>query len=366
MKLRCAKDDLLSRIQIVQRAVSSRNTLPLLSGIYLSTEEKDGVMLCGTDMELSIRTLLPAEIEEHGQTVIPARTIGDIARNLPEAAVDLIGSNGAVKVSCEQSEFQLRCLPPEEFPLPSSREDNQGFTIDAGRLADTIRRVARSASKDESRPILTGVLVNIKDQKLEMVATDSYRLAIMDSALPAEGDAELSAVIPARALEELARIASLEEVSEVKILAQDNQVVFGIGGVELSTRTIEGAFPDYRQLLPEGFEINVTLERDSLMRALRRVAIVAGGSPLKLKLSEGKVSLFANSQDVGDAHEAIEVDYDGSEVEIAFNPQYVLDGAQVVTGEQIVLRINSAVKPALLQEAESDDFRYLIMPVRIT
>jgi len=229
-------------------------------------------------------------------------------------------------------------------------------------LLETVARVSRSASRDESRPVLTGVLVHFEPGKLVMAATDSYRLSVKETVL--EGSApELEAIVPARALAELTRIAS--EGDKLALGVHENQVVFGIGDAWLTTRRIDGQFPNYKQLVPDAFEHEVSLGRDELLDVVRRVSVMAQrNSPLRLRFADGELTVSAQTQDVGEAHESLPAAFTGDPLEIGFNAEFLRDGVEAIVGEQIRLKLISPLRPAVL-EGESDDFLYLIMPIRL-
>ena len=265
-------------------------------------------------------------------------------------------------ITCGPSSSTLHTYSAEDFPRLPDLDALGTFTVERESLLDTIARVARSASRDESRPVLTGILVRFEGGKLVMAATDSYRMSVKETAL--EGDApELEAIIPARALAELSRIAQSGDTLELGV--HENQVVFAADEVWLTTRRIDGQFPNYKQLLPETFEHDVTLPRGELLDVVRRVAVMAQrNSPLRMRFAEGELTLLAQTQDVGEAHESLPVPFSGEPLEIGFNADFLREGIESVTADEIQLRLISPLRPGLIR-AEGDDFWYLIMPIRI-
>ena len=234
--------------------------------------------------------------------------------------------------------------------------------VDRHTMLETVARVSRSASRDESRPVLTGVLVQFEPGRLVMAATDSYRLSMKETAL--EGSIpELEAIVPARALGELARIAP--EGEKLSLGVHENQVVFGTADAWLTTRRIDGQFPNVKQLVPDEFEHEVALGREELLDVVRRVAVMAQrNSPLRLRFADGELTVSAQTQDVGEARESLPAAFTGDPLEIGFNAEFLRDGVESIVGDQVRLKLISPLRPAVL-EGESDDFLYLIMPIRL-
>jgi DNA polymerase-3 subunit beta len=362
LKATCSREELLHALGIVSRGVSTRTTVQILAGILL--EAADGKLrLAATDMELSLRSSLEAKVDAEGSVVVPGRLLLDIARLLPEAEVSLEHrlEEAVVEVRCGSATYRLHTYNAEDFPrLPDTQAEPH--EVDRQTLLETVARVSRSASRDESRPVLTGVLVHFEPGKLVMAATDSYRLSVKETAL--EGTVpELEAIVPARALGELARIAG--EGEKLTLGVHENQVVFGSGDAWLTTRRIDGQFPNYKQLVPESFEHEVALPRDELLDVVRRVSVMAQrNSPLRLRFADGELTVSAQTQDVGEARESVPVSFGSEALEIGFNAEFLRDGVESVTGEQVRLKLISPLRPAVLQ-GESDDFLYLIMPIRL-
>ena len=362
LKTTCSREELSHALGIVSRGVSTRTTVQILAGILL--EAADGKLrLAATDMELSLRSSLEAKVDTEGSVVVPGRLLLDIARLLPEAEVSLEHrlEEAVVEVRCGSASYRLHTYNAEDFPrLPDTQVDRH--EVDRQTLLETVARVSRSASRDESRPVLTGVLVHFEPGKLVMAATDSYRLSVKETVL--EGTVpELEAIVPARALGELARIAG--EGENLTLGVHENQVVFGSGDAWLTTRRIDGQFPNYKQLVPEAFEHEVALPRDELLDVVRRVSVMAQrNSPLRLRFADGELTVSAQTQDVGEARESLPVSFGAEALEIGFNAEFLRDGVESVTGEQVRLKLISPLRPAVLQ-GESDDFLYLIMPIRL-
>jgi DNA polymerase III subunit beta len=363
LKLSCTRDDLVAKLGVVARAVSTRSAVQILSGVLLRAEEGE-LHLAATDMELSLRTSLDAQVEDEGSVVVPGRLLVDLARLLPADEVQIAHrpEEGLVHIVCGNASYRLHTYASEDFPRLPAADAAATFAVDAGVLLETVAQVSRAASRDESRPVLTGVLARFEPGKLVMAATDSYRLSVKET--PLEGSSsELEAIIPARALAELARVAT--GMDELDLGVHENQVVFRAGDVTLTTRRIDGQFPNYKQLLPETFEHIVTLPRTELLEIVRRVSVMAQrNSPLRLRFAEGELRVSAQTQDIGEATETLPVAWEGEPMEIGFNPEFLREGIESVTTDDVQLKLISPLRPGLI-EGEGDNFSYLIMPIRL-
>jgi DNA polymerase-3 subunit beta len=366
LKLTTKREEFVSKLSIVSRAVSTRAATQALSGILLSAGE-NGAALAATDGEMGLRTALEAEVADFGSVLLPGRLLSELARSLGEAEVEieLRDAERDVEIRSGGSSFHLRVLPAEDFPkLPE--EGAEPLKIPAPALAETVDLVARAASRDDMRPVLTGVLVSAAGHEMTMVATDSYRLAVKRTELESAIGGELEANIPARALRELGRLVGTEGVAEVAVSLLPNQALFRAGGILLNTRLIDGQFPNFRQLLPESYEHDVRLPRPELLEVVRRVSQLAQrNAPLRLAFSEGELEVSASTPDVGDAKESMPAAFDGEQLEIGFNPEFLRDGIESVDGDEILLRLISPLRPGLLQPVDNEDFRYLVMPIRL-
>jgi DNA polymerase-3 subunit beta len=363
LRITVAKDELSSKLAIVARGVSTRTAVLVLGGIQLRAE--GGLLhLAATDMEVSLRAAAEAQVSDEGAVVVPGRLLLDIARSLPDAEVTIEHrpDEAVVVVSAGSANYRLHTYSSEDFPRLPEIDDSTLHAIDRDALVETIARVGRSASRDESRPVLTGILVRFEPGKIVMAATDSYRLAVKETAVDGTLP-ELEAIIPARALQELARIAT--GADEVQIGMQENHVVFGADNTWLTTRRIDGQFPNYRQLLPEQFEYELPLPREETLEVVRRVSLMAQrNSPLRLRFAEGELTVSAITQDVGEARESLPAPFTGDAMEIGFNAEFLRDGLESVESDSITFKLISPLRPAVL-EGEGDDYVYLIMPIRL-
>jgi DNA polymerase-3 subunit beta len=363
LRITCAKDELVHGLSLVGRAVSNRTAIQILSGILLEASG-DGLRLAATDMELSLRAAVPARVEGDGAIVLPGRTLVDIARLLPsdEVTIEHRASESVVHVASGSAGYTLHTYNAEDFPRLPDFSETQTFRVDREALLETIGRVARAASRDEARPVLTGVLVQFDGDQLVMAATDSYRLAVKETSLAAAAP-ELEAIVPSRALQELFRIGG--DADEIAVGVQENQVLFSVDGVWLTTRRIDGQFPNYRQLLPETFEYELTVPRGELLDVVRRAAVmIQRATPLQLRFAEGEVTVVARTHEVGESKESMPVAYIGEPLEIGFNAEFLREGLESVEGDDVRVKLISPLRPAVLTD-EGGDFTYLVMPIRL-
>ena len=358
------KDDLAAALTNAGRIASAKSTIQVLSHVLVRAD--DGrCEVAATDMELSLRVPLDATVEEPGAVVLP-RLAGDIVRSMAAGAVtvDHRANEGVVGLSGGGSSFSLNCLQAGDFPeLPS--DDGEGIVIHAPALVEAIDRVAKAASRDETRPVLTGVHVRIDADGLTMVATDSYRLAVAQSPLESTPADPREAIIPARALSEVSRLAGVAKVDEVTLVLSETRALFRIGEMRLTSRVIDGQFPDHRQLVPDTFEHEVVFDRGEFLAVIGRIAVLAQrNTPVRLAFSEGNVDVSAVSDQVGEGHESLPVAFQGESLEMGFNVEFLRAGIESIRGDELRLGLISPLRPGLLR-GDGDGFRYLLMPIRL-
>jgi DNA polymerase-3 subunit beta len=300
-----------------------------------------------------------------GVAVLPAKLTAEIARVLDPGRVEVSITDDEASITSGRSQFALRAIPAAEFPR-LIEPGGEGVTLSAAALADALRQVVIAASTEENRPILTGVNMAAEGDGLRLVATDSYRLAVRDlpgTSFLAEGQ---SVLVPSTALRELGRL--LGGAEDVTVRLGERDAAFELGPVHLVTRLIDGEFPNYRGLIPPSHQHLLTVGRESLLDAVRRVKVVAKepSTPIKLEMSADGLSLSASAQDVGNAFEQVDAKYEGEDLTVAFNPEYLIGGLDVATGDEVTLETVDALKPALLRSLDSSDFLYLLMPVRVS
>lgn len=326
----------------------------------------DSVELRATDMEMAIRVSLDAQIESEGTAVLPARLLVDVVRSLPrdEVVLERSGDRQDITLSSGDAEFHLRVLPADDFPRLPEPSDTAPVKVAAQAFIDTAERVSRSASRDETRPHLTGVLVSASGPELRMVATDSYRLSVKETKLERPVESDLEVNVPARALQELGRVASGE--GDIEVWREDSQVIFRTDGITLSSRLVEGRFPNYRQLLPESYEHELRVSRSEIAEVVRRIGLLAQkNAPLRLAFAEGSLEVSAQTPDVGRASESLPVPFKGEPFEIGFNPDFLRDGLDSAESDELVLKLISPLRPGLIQSGDDGGFTYLVMPIRL-
>lgn len=381
MKFRCERDDLLEAVQFASRAISNRATLPVLSGLRIEAKEEGEVAIAATDLELTMESAFRAGVDEPGRAIVPGRLFGEMSRSLGAGQVSIASGESELEIGSGRGLFRVKSLSPEDYPaLPI--EDRAEVAahgvqvqVPADVLATALSQVVRSASTDESRQILTGVLCEISEGSLTLAATDSYRLAVRSIPVTATGaERERKVVLPARSLGELAR--ALQGDAEVRAVVKDNMIVFfvrknpeaGTGAEEsvIGSRFIEGEFPDYKKLIPTTHANSLTVERDALLEVTKRVGLLAQNNmPVKLQLGN-ELEVSAHTPDVGEGQEIIDATYKGEPMVIAFNPQFLHDGGSAIQGSKIVMTTADGLKPAVLREEGDDSFTYLLMPVRLS
>lgn len=374
MKFRSERDSLVEALSTAGRAVASRgSSSAALSGLLLGCEGNQ-LVVTGTDLDLTIRVELEVIGLQDGAALVPARLLVDIVRSLEPGAVTVEGGDHSekVEIAAARSRFGLRTYPVVEFPSVSVGGDD-GAAVSGALLAEGLRQVVRAASTDDARPLLTGVLMTNENGAVRLVATDSYRLAMRDL----EGTKEVAdageMLVPARALAELQRLTGAgigghEADDEIWVSPGDHEITFRRGSVRISTRLLEGTYPDYRQLIPDHYPARLHVGKESLVAALRRVRLLVrdNTTPVRLSMRPGGVDLTVVSQEVGDAAESVDGDFSGEDLVIAFNPSYLIDGVEAVVGDEVVIETGDPSKPATVRGAEHDDFHYLLMPVRVS
>lgn len=365
MHLEADRDALVECSQAVLRVVSPRATHPVLGGVRITAKE-GSVELAATDLEIFVAVTEEFSTPEDGVCVLPGKLFGEVLRSLPSGRVSIQVRGGEAVIQGAKAKFQLTTLTVEDFPEFAEVADRSSATAEAGELARALRQVVRAASTDEVRPVLTGVLWSFSEGAVRLVATDSYRLALREVPLK-EGPSEGEMIVPGRALTELGRHLGASGVTEVVIRAGDAQAVCEVGRTRLVTRLIEGEFPKYRQLVPEGYPNKLTVNGAEFAQSVQRVSVVAApNTPVKIHLGD-EVRLTAVEAGVGEADEVMEgAAYEGEPMVVAFNPRFLGDGLDALDGEQAVLEVSSPTKPGVLRGLDHHEFTYIAMPVRLS
>ncbi len=365
MKFSINKSELQNAVSIVMKGLGTPSSLPVLSGILLDAKG-DSVVLQTTDLNLSIQYKVTALIEEEGKTVVPGKLFFDIVKSMPEAAIHVATVESEAHISCDNTSFSVKTLNYEDFPGFPTVETSQSITIPVSQFQSMVKKVSKVVSKDESRAILTGVLVAAEGNTLRMVGTDSYRLALSETVLENEVQDDFQAVISGNFLNDVAGIQAVE--SEITLALSENQIVITCGGIVFINRRIQGNYPNYKQLLPESYKTKAVVDLNTLTSCVKRASLLSTStSPLKfdLNIASNTMQITVNSADVGSVQETVVGEIEGEDVEIAFNSTYVLDGLSVIKSEKVSFETETAMKPGIFRAEEPENFLYLIMPVRI-
>jgi DNA polymerase III subunit beta len=367
VKISLERDALLTQLQTATRVASTRSAIQALSGVQI-VASSTSCELRATDMDVSLRVPLTAEVVRDGVVVLPARLLLDVVRALPapQASLELRAAEQDIELISGKATFHIRTLRAEDFPPFPEPDAASGISMPVDAFVATASKVAGSASRDETRPVLTGILVSASGQELRMVATDSYRLSVKETTLESSLSSAFEVNVPARALQELARVAAGAEAKQLSVSVLQNQVVFSLDGVILSSRLIDGQFPNYRQLLPESFEHELRIAGAELTEVVRRISLLAQkNAPLRLAFNPGELTVSAQTPDVGEASEALPVPFQGESLEIGFNPDFLRDGLEAVEEGDLLLKLISPLRPGLIESADGSGFQYLIMPIRL-
>jgi DNA polymerase-3 subunit beta len=367
VKISLERDALLGQLQTVSRVASTRSAIQALSGVQIAASS-DACELRATDMDVGLRVPLTAEVAREGVLVLPARLLLDVVRSLPapQVSLELRSAQQDVEIVSGNATFHIRTLRAEDFPPFPEPDPESAISVPADAFVSTSLKVAGSASRDETRPVLTGILVSATDRELRMVATDSYRLSVKETVLETPLRSAFEVNVPARALQELARIAGHAPDDELQISVRQNQVLFVLGGVVLSSRLIDGQFPNYRQLLPESFEHELRMASGELTDVVRRISLLAQkNAPLRLSFKDGELTVSAQTPDVGEALESLPVAFQGEPLEIGFNPEFLRAGLEAIEEGDVLVKLISPLRPGLIEAADESRFQYLIMPIRL-
>jgi DNA polymerase III subunit beta len=367
VKISLERDLLLGQLQTVGRVASTRSAIQALSGVQL-VAASEMCELRATDMDVGLRVPLEANVAREGIVVLPARLVLDVIRSLPapQVSLELRPAEQDVEIVSGSAIFHIRTLRTEDFPPFPEPEDEGAISLPAQAFVSTLLKVAGSASRDETRPVLTGILVSASGRELRMVATDSYRLSVKETTLETPLSAGFEVNVPARALQELARVASHAEDELLSVSVRQNQILFVLGRVILSSRLIDGQFPNYRQLLPDSFEHELRVDSGELTSVVRRISLLAQkNAPLRLAFKPGELTISAQTPDVGEAQESLPVAFQGEPLEIGFNPDFLRAGLEAIDEGDVLLKLISPLRPGLLEAADKSGFKYLIMPIRL-
>lgn len=364
MKIICSKENLLEGINVVQKAVSTKTTLPILEGILLEADEK--LKMTGNDLEIGIECYVEADIRKKGSIVLSSRMFGDIIRRLPDSEVMIeVKENNAVSIECENSLFEIKGIAPEGFPaIPSVNKEN-GIRLSQKIIKDMIKQTIFAVSTDENRPILTGSLFEFKSGKFTIVSIDGYRLALRMMATESE-TTDRNLIIPGKTLNEISKIIQSVD-DDLYIYTTDNQILFDMGNCILVSRLLEGEYLNYGGIIPKEHETKITVNTKELLACFERASLVITNDerryPVRLNISDDKMVITSNTE-VGNVREEIRSEMEGRELEISFNPRYFVEALRVIDNEMVNIYFTTSIGPCTIKPLQGDEFAYLVLPIR--
>ena len=367
MRFTVSQSALARALAVVSKGIATSSNLPITTGVYINAHE-GSLEFQTTNLNISIKHTIPANVEEEGQTVVSGKIISNVVKNLPDSAVTFADEGAQVEVTCDKSHFRLNTLNASDFPEFPAVDLDQTVELPSELLQSMVDKVYKVTSKDTSRPILGGVLLTVEDNTIRLVATDSYRLAVCDSSVETSStDEHFEAIVPGGTFHDVLSLPSMTERVQVGISA--SQVVFSFGSTTYVSRRIEGNFPNFRQLLPSTYETAVTLDASQLAQALRRVSVIALSNPsvrFDVDADGSLLKLSASSPDQGSSSELLPVAVEGATLSIALNYHYVLDCVNAASqGSELTLELQSSMQPAIFKSYAQINYLYLLMPVRM-
>ncbi len=369
MKIICEKEKILKGITSVINGVASKTTMPILEGILLQTNDNE-LKLTSYDLEIGIEYILEANVEEQGNTVVNAVMFSEIIKRLPSTEIKItINENNLLEIECEGSLYKLATMNPDDFPeLPKINVDNS-IEIEQTTLKNMIRKTIFAVSQEENRPIFTGCLFEVKENKLNVVAVDGYRLAVKTKELINNGN-DFSSVIPGKTLNEVNKIIS-DSFDTVKIGISRNQALFEMENCKIVTRLLDGEFLNYTNTIPKNWETRVKVNKNNIQNCFERILLISASSiekekkyPVKINIELGKVTISCANQ-TGDAKEEIYVDTEGKDLEVGFNPRFFLDALKAIDDEEVYIEFGTNRSPCIIKPVEDGDYIYMILPIKM-
>lgn len=365
MKILCSKENLLYGVNVVQRAVSSKNPLPILSGILFRTEENH-LVLTATDLEIGIECRVPVTVVQPGSIVIPAKYITELVKKLPDAKIELATNNESLVANIKYgvSELEIKGLPAEEYPLLPEVDASSQIKIVGDIFKTMVKQVGFATSTDSNRPIFTGVLLETEENNLTMVATNTHRLTWSKRAVAHAGTEKVSIIVPVKTLNEVSKLVTDDE--ELVIFITDNQILFQVKDIRVISRLIDGQFPNYHQVIPTGYKTRIRIKTSDLADSSDRAALMAreGSNIIKLSVKNHVMEINSNSPDFGKIHEELPVLLEGEETQIAFNSKYLLDVLKIINTDEIFMDLTGSLSPGIIRPADVDNYLCLILPLR--
>lgn len=369
MKIVCYKDKILKAINSVVKGVASKTTMPILEGILIQTNDNQ-IKLTTYDLEIGIEYVMECEIKEQGSTVVNAIMFSEIIRKLPDTEIYIsINENNLLEIECEGSLYKLATMNPEEFPELPKIEIENSIEIEQSNLKNMIKKTIFAVSAEESRPIFTGCLFEIENNKLNLVCVDGFRLALRSIYLNKQTKS-FSAVIPGKTLNEVNKILS-DSFETIKIGVSKNQALFDMENCKIVTRVLDGEFLDYKNVIPGNWETRIKVNKNNIQNSFERISLISASSvekekkyPVKVQVDIGKVIISCTNQ-TGDAKEELYVSTEGKNLEAGFNPKYFLDALKSVEDEEVYVEFGTSISPCLIKSIENNDYVYMILPIRL-
>ena len=369
MKFSCYRDNILKAINSVVKGVASKTTMPILEGILIQTNDND-IKLTTYDLEIGIEYIMECEVKEQGSTVVNAIMFSEIIRKLPDTEISIsINDKNLLEIECEGSLYKLATMNPEEFPELPRIEVENSIEIEQNNLKNMIRRTIFAVSSEESRPIFTGCLFEIKENRLNLVAVDGFRLALRSTVLDNQTN-DFSAVIPGKTLNEVNKILS-DSFDTVKIGVSKNQALFELDNCKIVTRILDGEFLNYKSVIPSNWETRVRVNKNSIQNCFERISLISSSTiekekkyPVKVSVEIGKVVISCTNQ-TGEAKEEIYVSTEGKNLEAGFNPKYFLDSLKAIDDEEVFIEFGTKISPCIVKSVENNDYTYMILPIRL-
>lgn len=366
MKIRCNTQDLINGINIVQKAVSSKTTMPILKGIMLKANSNK-LTLTGNDLNIGIENHVETEIETEGSIVVSSKLFGEIIRKLPDETVEIfVDENNTVHINCNYSKFELIGQATDEFPSLPEVDDSDSISINRELLKNMIRQTIFATATGDTRPILTGTLMKIEDGIISMVSLDGYRLAIRMANIV--GTENKSAIIPAKTLSEVSKIiSSIEDSGDININISDKHIMFNFDDIKIVSRLLEGEFIKYSQMIPKEYKSKVVVSTNQLLKSIERASLVARegrNTSIKISISDDFMNISSNVE-IGSVNEDVKINLEGDDLIIGFNPKYLSDALKVIDSEEVVLELSSSVSPCIIKPLDNENYIYLVSAVRI-
>ena len=369
MKIVCYKDKILKAINSVVKGVASKTTMPILEGILIQTNDNE-IKLTTYDLEIGIEYVIECDVKEQGSTVVNAIMFSEIIRKLPDTEINIsVNSNNLLEIECEGALYKLATMNPDEFPELPKIEIENSIEIEQNALKNMIRKTIFAVSTEESRPIFTGCLFEIENNKLSLVAVDGFRLALRSMYLNKHSN-NFSAVIPGRTLNEVNKIIS-DSFEPIKIGVSKNQALFEMENCKIVTRILDGEFLNYKNVIPNTWETRIRVNKNNIQNCFERISLISSSAvekekkyPVKVNVDIGKVVISCTNQ-TGDAKEELYVSTEGKNLEAGFNPKYFLDSFKAIDDEEVYIEFGSSISPCLVKSVENNDYTYMILPIRL-